>query len=80
MAYGLNTMTYGFKTIEKKYGVKVLSEGHTFFPYSDRCVETFAMYDSEGCCWAKGLSRKGVKAECERWAKELLTIKNHKRG
>lgn len=71
-------MTTGFKTIEKKYGVKVVSEGHWFNDYTGKFVETFKMYSADGCCWEKGLSRKGVKAECEKWSKELLKIKNNK--
>lgn len=65
----------GFKTIEKKYGVKVVSEGHHY--NGVKSVETFKMYSADGCCWEKGLSRKGVKAECERWADHLITIKNN---
>lgn len=68
-------MTKGFKTIEKKYGVKVVSEGSWYNERTGRMVETFKMYSADGCCWEKGLSRKGVKAECERWADALLSIK-----
>ena len=41
------TMT-GFKTIEKKYGVKVVSEGHHY--NGVKSVETFKMYSADGCC------------------------------
>ena len=68
-------MTTGFKTIEKKYGVKVVSEGTWYNPYTGRSVETFKMYSADGCCWEKGLKRKDVKAECEAWADALLSIK-----
>lgn len=71
-------MTTGFKTIEKKYGVKVVSEGYHYNMYLGKSVETFKMYSADGCCWEKGLSRKGVKAECEKWSKELISIKNNK--
>lgn len=67
---------YGFKGLEKKYGVKVVSEGTYFSPFTNRSWETFRIYTVDGCCWEKGLSRKGVKKECETWAKELLEIKN----
>jgi len=70
-------MTTGFKTIEKKYGVKVVSEGHHYDIYACKSIETFKMYSADGCCWEKGLSRKGVKAECERWAEHLIAIKNN---
>ena len=71
-------MTTGFKTIEKKYGVKVRSEGYHYNIYAGKMVETFKLYSADGCCWEKGLSRKGVKAECERWANDLIAIKNNK--
>ncbi len=64
-----------FKALEKKYGVKVVSEGFFYNPLTGKSVETFKMYSADGCCWEKGLSRKGVKAECEKWGKELLEIK-----
>lgn len=33
----------GFKTIENKYGVKVVSEGITYNPLTNRTFETFKM-------------------------------------
>ena len=67
-------MAYGFKTLEAKYGVKVVSEGH-YFTLDGRSVETFKMFTADGCCWEKGLSRAGVKKECEEWSAQLLDIK-----
>ena len=66
----------GFKTLEKKYGVNVVSEGYHYNDRTGKMVETFKMYSADGCCWEKGMSRKGVKAECEQWSKQLLEIKN----
>ena len=68
-------MATGFKTIEKKYGVKVVSEGYHYSMAQGKSIETFKMYSADGCCWDKGLSRKGVKKECEEWADGLLEIK-----
>ena len=51
-----------------------MSEG-VHFSVSGREVETFRMYSADGVCWEKGLSRKGVKRECEEWAEQLLSIK-----
>lgn len=68
-------MTNGFKTLENRYGIKVVSEGHHYNWMKGKSVETFAIYTTDGCCWEKGLSRKGVKEECETWGKELLKIK-----
>ena len=66
----------GFKSLEKKYGVHVVSEGHFFSPHKGKMVESFAIYCKDGCCWEKGLSPAGVKAECEEWSDALLKIKN----
>ena len=68
-------MARGFKTLEQKYGVTVVSEGHHYHMYAGKSVETFKMYSADGCCWEKGLSRKGVKAECKEWHRALLEIK-----
>lgn len=55
----------GFRTLEKRYGIEVVSEGY----------ELFRIYTADGDAWAKGLSRKGVKACCEYWHDALLKIK-----
>ena len=68
-----------FKTLEKKYGVKVMSEGHHYNPKVGKMIETFKMYSADGCCWEKGISRKGVKLECEAWGKQLLEIKKDRK-
>ena len=68
-------MTKGFKELENKYGIKVVSEGYYYYPQLGRSVESFKIYSADGCCWEKGLSRKGVKAECEEWAGHLLKIR-----
>ena len=68
-------MAYGFKTLEKKYGIKVISEGQWWHPLRGRYIETFKIFTGDGCCWEKGLSRKGVKAECEEWHDSLMRIK-----
>lgn len=64
----------GFKTLEKKYGIRVASEGYWYNGALQ--IETFKIFTADGCCWEKGLSRKGVKAECEKWGDALLRIKN----
>ena len=69
----------GFKGVESKYGVTVRSEGF-HMNRSGKRVETFKLYSADGCLWQNGLSRKGVKAECEEWAKQLLSIKSNERG
>ena len=68
-------MTSGFKTLENRYGIKVVSEGRHYDRMRGKSVETFAIYTADGCCWEKGLSRKGVKEECATWNRELLSIK-----
>ena len=65
---------YGFKGLEKKYGIKVVDDSF-YSPLSGRFVKCYKMYSADGCPWENGLSREGVKRECEKWAKELLEIK-----
>lgn len=67
--------TRGFKTLEKRYGVKVVSEGVHFNPLTNKTSETFKIYSADKCKWENGLSRAGVKKECEKWARQLLEIK-----
>lgn len=69
----------GFKTLGKKYGVTVISEGFHWNDFLGKRIETFKIYSADGCPWEEGLSRKGVKIECERWAKQLLTIKENEK-
>ena len=69
------TMAYGFKGLEAKYGVKVMSEGYHYNELTGKSAETFKMFSADGCCWEKGLSRAGVKKECEEWSAQLLGIK-----
>lgn len=64
----------GFKTLEKKYGITVVSE-EFYNPLSGKFEVTYKMYSADGCPWEKGLSRRGVKRECEDWAEVLLEIK-----
>ena len=71
-------MTRGFKTLEKTYGIRVVSEGFYYNPLTGRSRETFKIYSADGCCWEKGLGRKAVKAECEEWSRQLLAIKNRR--
>lgn len=66
---------YGFKGVSEKYGITVESEGYHFNWYRDKSMETFKIYSADGVCWEKGLSRRGVKRECEEWAEQLLSIK-----
>ena len=67
---------YGFKTLEKKYGITVTEE-KWWNPLTNTRMTTYNIYTADDCPWAKGLTRKGVKEECERWAEELLAIKNN---
>lgn len=67
---------YGFKGLEKKYGVTVVEE-QWWNPLTNKMVKTYSLYSADGCHWEKGLTRKGVKAECEQWAEQLLGIKKY---
>lgn len=65
---------YGFKALEKKYGITVTEE-KWWNPLTNRRVTTYNIYSADGCPWEKGLTRKNVKKECEQWAESLLNIK-----
>ena len=65
----------GFKTLEEKYGITVTEE-KWWNPLTNKLVKTYKIYSADGCPWEKGLSRAGVKKECEQWAKLLLDIKD----
>ena len=70
---------YGFKGLEKKYGITVTEE-KWWNPLTNKQMKTYNIYTADDCPWAKGLTRDGVRKECEQWAKELLSIKaNSKR-
>ena len=64
----------GFVRLEKKYGIRVCDDSY-YSPRTGRFVTRYRMYAADGCSWENGLTREGVKAECERWSKELLAIK-----
>ena len=65
---------YGFKGLEEKYGITVIEE-KWWNPLTNKQMKTYNIYSADGCSWAKGLNRDGVRKECEQWAKELLSIK-----
>ena len=65
-----------FKTLEKKYGIRVVSEGAHWNPLTGRFTTTYTIYTADECCWEKGLSREGVKRECEVWGEELKKIRD----
>lgn len=65
---------YGFKTLEKKYGITVGLDSIRFTADRGK-VMRYKIYSADGCPWENGLTRAGVKAECEEWAEQLLAIK-----
>lgn len=65
----------GFKRLEKKYGITVM-EDHWWNPLTCKRMTTYNMYSADGCPWEKGLTKQGVKKECEQWAESLLKIKS----
>ncbi len=68
----------GFKTIEKKYGIKVT---HDYYDWllGDKQVEKFRVYTADGCLWDRGLTRAGVKMMVEHDAPSLKAIKKDER-
>ena len=65
----------GFIRLEKKYGIKV-KEDDIYNPFTGRTLKRFKIYTADGCPWANGLTKDGVKRECETWSQQLLEIKN----
>lgn len=64
----------GFIRLEKKYGIKVV-EDEIYNPFTGRTLKRFKIYSADGCPWENGLTREGVKKECEMWGERLLKIK-----
>lgn len=64
----------GFIRLEKKYGIKVV-EDEIYNPFTGRTLKRFKIYSADGCPWENGLTKEGVKKECEIWGKALLEIK-----
>lgn len=69
---------WGFKGIEKKYGVVVKNKGE--WRDDGHFYVTFSIFSADGHCWGADLGRWDVKAECEKYASELLEIKKLKRA
>lgn len=64
----------GFIRLEKKYGIRIV-EDEIYNPFSGRTMKRYKMYSADGCLWENGLTKEGVKRECEQWANVLLNIK-----
>lgn len=73
-------MVYGFRTLEKKYGIKVVEDYKKYNDTNNSYVQLYKMYSADGCPWENGLTRSGVKAECEVWGDALLEIKKANGG
>ena len=74
---------YGFKTLEKKYGIKVMEDYFRIEHYTNgkqKIIPLFKIYSADGCPWENGLTRKQVKEECEQWSDELIKIKSICKG
>lgn len=63
--------------LEKKYGITVVSEGHHYNFHTGRSLETFKVYSADGCCWDKGLTKKGLQVMCKADHDALLKIKKN---
>lgn len=64
----------GFIRLEKKYGIKVV-EDEIYNPFKGKYLKRYKIYSADGCPWENGLTKDGVKKECEEWSRELLDIK-----
>ena len=65
----------GFIRLEKKYGIKVVRED-IYNPLTGRANIRYKMYSADGCLWENGLTKEGVKKECETYSDALIKIKN----
>ena len=66
-----------FQSLEKKYGIRIVSDGNIYNPYTGKSIERYKIFSADGCRWENGLSYKGVIAECKQWSQELLQIKEN---
>lgn len=67
-----------FKGLEKKYGVKIREDYGRIERYTNgkqKYIQLYKMYAADGCPWENGLTRNGVKKECEEWGEQLINIK-----
>ena len=72
---------YGFKTIEKKYGVVVEKEEEWWNPLKGKFCTSYKLYSADGCLWGKGYSsREAVKREILADADLLMRIKKNVEG
>lgn len=65
----------GFVRLEKKYGIKVVRD-EIYNPFTGKTKMRYKMFSADGCPWQNGLTKEGVKNECEKWSNALLEIKN----
>ena len=64
----------GFIRLEKKYGIKVFKD-EIYNPFTGRMKMRYKIYSADGCPWENGLTKAGVKKECEKYGEKLLKIK-----
>lgn len=62
-------------TLEKKYGIYISDDSY-YSSVKGRMIKAYKFYSADGCPWENGFhTLKDVEAECEKWKKELLSIK-----
>ena len=64
----------GFVRLERKYGIKI-EEEEFWNPFKGKYIKRYNMYSADSCSWAKGLTKDGIRKECEEWNDALLSIK-----
>lgn len=65
----------GFTNLEKKYGIRIAAD-ICCNPLTGKTKTLYQIYTADGCPWENGLTKEGVKAECEKYGKQFLRIKN----
>lgn len=59
--------------MEKKYGIKIVDDSF-YEPLSGKHVKRYKIYTADGCPWEKGLSYRGLQAECREYGETFKKI------
>lgn len=65
----------GFIRLEKKYGIKVV-EDEIYNPFTGKTKMRYKIYTADRCPWQNGLTKEGIKKECQKYSQVFINIKN----
>lgn len=66
----------GIRRLEEKYGIKVVDDSFVD-PLTHKYYKRYKMYSADGCPWENGMTYNDLQAECKKYAKTLLEIKEN---